>query len=130
ALGVDLFVTNSDFVGRRIHKVYRRQSVTIYPPVDVETFRPGTERADFYVTASRMVPYKRIDLIVDAFTAMPERKLIVIGDGPEMEKIRAKAGPNVKLVGHQTLDELRRSSQPATPLVSAAEGDFGIRQAE
>src|SRR5205823_11118978 len=126
ANGVNMFVTNSEFIGRRTRKVYRRPSQTIYPPVDVETFKPGSERSDFYVTASRLVPYKRIDLIVEAFTAMPERRLIVIGDGPEMEKIRAKAGPNVKLVGHQTLDELRRYLQLARAFVFAAEEDFGI----
>jgi UDP-N-acetylmuramyl pentapeptide phosphotransferase/UDP-N-acetylglucosamine-1-phosphate transferase/glycosyltransferase involved in cell wall biosynthesis len=126
ANGVDVFVTNSDFIGRRIEKVYRRPSTTLHPPVDVETFKPGAERADFYVTASRMVPYKRIDLIVEAFTATPERKLIVVGDGPEMEKIAAKAGPNVKLVGHQPLSELRRYLQLAKAFVFAAEEDFGI----
>jgi UDP-N-acetylmuramyl pentapeptide phosphotransferase/UDP-N-acetylglucosamine-1-phosphate transferase/glycosyltransferase involved in cell wall biosynthesis len=126
ANGVDVFLTNSNFIGRRIEKVYRRSSTTLYPPVDVETFKPGTERADFYVTSSRMVPYKRIDLIVEAFTATPERKLIVVGDGPEMEKIAAKAGPNVKLVGHQPQADLRRYLQLAKGFVFAAEEDFGI----
>jgi UDP-N-acetylmuramyl pentapeptide phosphotransferase/UDP-N-acetylglucosamine-1-phosphate transferase/glycosyltransferase involved in cell wall biosynthesis len=126
ANGVDLFVTNSDFVGRRIEKVYRRQSLTIYPPVDIGTFSIGSEQGGFYVTASRMVPYKRMDLIVEAFTAMPERTLIVIGDGPDMEKIRSKAGPNVKLVGHQPVEELRRYLQLAKAFIFAAEEDFGI----
>ncbi len=88
ANGVDHFVANSQYIARRIKKVYGRDADVIYPPVAVEKFKVGTEKSDFYLTASRMVPYKRIGLIVEAFNAMPDKKLIVIGDGPEFEKIK------------------------------------------
>ncbi|MGK9559269.1 glycosyltransferase, partial [Salmonella enterica subsp. enterica] len=91
ANGVDHFVANSQFIARRIKKVYGRDADVIYPPVDVERFTLQEEKEDFYFTASRMVPYKRIDLIVEAFTQMPDKKLVVIGDGSEMAKIKAKA---------------------------------------
>lgn len=130
ANGVDIFMANSDYVGRRIQKVYRRESTTIYPPVDTAYFTPGETKSDFYLTASRMVPYKRIDLIVDAFSAMPQRRLIVVGDGPEMQRIKAKAGPNVTLVGHQTAEQLREYMQLARGFVFAAEEDFGIAPVE
>ncbi|MDI9690832.1 glycosyltransferase, partial [Burkholderia cenocepacia] len=68
---------------------------------DVDAFSLNAVKEEFYLTASRMVPYKKIDLIVEAFSRTPERKLVVIGDGPEMQKIRAKAGPNVEIMGYQ-----------------------------
>jgi glycosyltransferase involved in cell wall biosynthesis len=126
ANGVDKFLTNSDFVGRRIEKFYRRQSTTLYPPVDVESFALEVEKEDYYLTASRMVPYKRIDMIAEAFTAMPDKRLIIVGEGPDFEKIKAKAGPNVKLVGHQPFDRLVDYMQHARAFVFAAEEDFGI----
>jgi glycosyltransferase involved in cell wall biosynthesis len=126
--GVDEFLAISRFVARRIRKVYRRESTVIYPPVDTDAFTPEdeTSREGFYLTASRLVPYKRIDLIVDAFAGMPERALVVIGDGPESRRIRSKAPGNVRLLGEQPfpvlLDHLRR----ARAFVFAAEEDFGI----
>lgn len=130
AHGVDVFLTNSEFVGRRIQKLYRRKSETIYPPVDVDRFALHEQKEDYYLTASRMVPYKRIDLIVEAFARMPNRRLIVVGDGPEMQRIQAKAGPNVTIVGHESDDELRKRMQLAKAFVFAAEEDFGITPVE
>jgi UDP-N-acetylmuramyl pentapeptide phosphotransferase/UDP-N-acetylglucosamine-1-phosphate transferase/glycosyltransferase involved in cell wall biosynthesis len=130
ANGVDVFVTNSDFVGRRIEKVYRRSSSTIYPPVDINYFKLCEEKEDYYLTASRMVPYKRIDLIVEAFARMPHRRLLVVGDGPEMQRIKAKAGPNVTFLGHEPTDRLLRHMQLARAFVFAAEEDFGITPVE
>jgi glycosyltransferase involved in cell wall biosynthesis len=126
ANGVDAFMSNSNFVSRRINKVYRRPSTAIYPPVDVEKFRVGRQKQDYYLTASRMVPYKRIDLIVDAFTQMPDRRLIVIGEGPEFAKIKSRAGSNVTLLGYQPAEVLRSHMQKARAFVFAAEEDFGI----
>ena len=129
ANGVDAFLTNSQFVSRRISKVYRRQSTPIYPPVDVDWFTPaaaGEAREDFYLTASRLVPYKRIDLIVEAFNRMPDRRLIVLGDGPELRRIKARAGRNVTLLGHQPAEVLRQHMRRAKAFVFAAEEDFGI----
>lgn len=130
ANGVDLIAANSRFIARRIRKVYRRESTVIYPPVDVDRLKLGTRKEDFYLTASRMVPYKRIDLIVEAFSRMPERKLVVIGDGPEMAKIRALAKPNVTLLGYQSFDVLHDHLQRAKAFVFAAEEDFGISPVE
>ena len=130
ANGVDRFIAISHFIERRIWKLYRRDSTVIYPPVDVERFTPGSRREDFYVTASRMVPYKRMNLIVDAFTAMPERQLVVIGDGPEAKRIRARAGSNVRFLGHQPFEVLRDHLRRARAFVFAAEEDFGIAPLE
>ncbi|HYF40101.1 MAG TPA: glycosyltransferase family 4 protein [Gemmatimonadales bacterium] len=130
ANGVDGFIAVSQFVARRIWKVYRREATVIYPPVDVEGFTPGTAREDFYVTASRMVPYKRIDLIVEAFAAMPERRLVVIGDGPEARRIRNKGAANISFLGQQPMSALRDHLQRARAFVFAAEEDFGIAPVE
>jgi UDP-N-acetylmuramyl pentapeptide phosphotransferase/UDP-N-acetylglucosamine-1-phosphate transferase/glycosyltransferase involved in cell wall biosynthesis len=130
ANGVDVFLTNSDFVGHRIQKVYRRRAQTIYPPVDIDGFTLHNKKEDFYVTASRLVPYKRIDLIIDAFRELPDRRLFVIGEGPEMEKLVAKAGPNVHLIGYQSSDRLRQYLQRARAFIFAAEEDFGIAPVE
>lgn len=126
ANGVDRFIGNSGFIARRIAKAYRREADVIYPPVDVHSFSLRGTKEDFYLTASRMVPYKKINLIVEAFSAMPDQKLVVIGDGPELDKIRSKAGPNVSLLGYQPLDVLRDYMQRAKAFVFAAIEDFGI----
>ncbi|MDZ4055874.1 MAG: glycosyltransferase, partial [Polynucleobacter sp.] len=83
ANGVDVFLANSHFIARRIRKVYRRHADVIPPPVDVASFPLCREKEDFYLTASRMVPYKKLPLIVQAFAQMPDKQLIVIGDGTE-----------------------------------------------
>jgi glycosyltransferase involved in cell wall biosynthesis len=124
--GVDVFLTNSRFVSRRIQKVYRRQATPLYPPVDVENFQPSRGPRNGFLTASRLVPYKRIDLIVEAFNRMPDKQLTVIGDGPEFKKLKAMAGPNVNLMGYQPFDVLRQQMQTAEAFVFAAEEDFGI----
>jgi glycosyltransferase involved in cell wall biosynthesis len=126
AAGVDHMLANSHFIQRRIQKVYRRDSEVIYPPVDTSGFSLHEDKEPFYLTASRMVPYKKIDLIVEAFSAMPDKQLVVIGDGPDFAKIRAKAGPNVRLMGYQPFDVLRDHMQRAQAFVFAAQEDFGI----
>nr|WP_263324274.1 glycosyltransferase family 4 protein [Neobacillus sp. Marseille-Q6967] len=128
--GVDIFLSNSSFISRRIWKVYRRESKVIYPPVDVSSFTMKKEKSDFYMTASRMVPYKKIDIIVEAFTKMPDKELIVIGDGPDFDKIKQKAGNNIKLLGYQSFDILKEHMQNAKAFVFAAEEDFGITPVE
>lgn len=130
ANGVDEFVANSRFIARRIWRVYRREAAVIYPPVDVDSFSLSEEKEDYYLTASRMVPYKKIDLIAAAFAAMPDKKLVIIGDGPEYKKIRACAGSNVEFLGHQPSETLRRYMQRARAFVFAAEEDFGITPVE
>ncbi|HGA0701181.1 TPA: glycosyltransferase family 4 protein [Bacillus cereus] len=130
ANGVDYFIGNSKFIGRRIWKVYRRESEVIYPPVDISAFTLHEQKEDFYITASRMVPYKKIDLIVEAFAHMPDKKLIVIGDGPDFDKIKAKAKSNVQLLGYQSFEVLKSHMQRAKAFVFAAEEDFGITPVE
>jgi glycosyltransferase involved in cell wall biosynthesis len=93
--GVDHFVSNSRFIAKRIKKVYGRNATTIYPNVNVDAFKLNEQKEDFYLTASRMVPYKKIYLIVEAFNKTPSRTLHVIGDGPDFEKIKAIAKDNV-----------------------------------
>jgi glycosyltransferase involved in cell wall biosynthesis len=127
---VDLFTANSQFIARRIHKVYLRDAEVIYPPVDLQNYSLQPQKQNFYLTASRLVPYKRIDLIVEAFAGLGDRQLIVIGDGEQMAKIRAKAGRNVKFLGHREPEELREYMQNAKAFVFAAEEDFGITPVE
>jgi glycosyltransferase involved in cell wall biosynthesis len=130
ANGVDLFLANSKFIARRIQKVYRRSAEVIYPPVDLQNYTLCEQKQDFYLTASRLVPYKRIDLIVEAFSQMGDRQLIVIGDGEQMARIRAKASRNIKFLGHLEPDLLRGYMQNAKAFVFASEEDFGITPVE
>ena len=130
ANGVDHFVANSQFIARRIKKVYGRNADVIYPPVDTDRFTLCEQKENFYVTASRMVPYKKIDLIVEAFSHMPDKKLIVIGDGPDMEKIKSKATHNIEILGYQSNTVMQDYMCKAKGFVFAAEEDFGITPVE
>ena len=126
AYGPDVLVANSAFVAKRIEKAYRRDAVVVPPPVDLDAFVLGDVRDDVYLAVSRLVPYKRIDVIVSAFALMPERRLVVIGDGPEMTRIRQLAGTNVSIVGFQPAPALQRAMQRARAFIFAAQEDFGI----
>ena len=128
--GVDQFIANSTFIARRIKKVYGRDSIVLCPPVNTQSREPHSKREDFYVTASRLVPYKRMDLIVQAFNRMPNRRLIVIGDGPMLAKLRQIAAPNVQVLGYQSQDILDWHLASARAFVFAAEEDFGIAPVE
>lgn len=128
--GVDQFVANSRFIARRIRKVYRREAEVIYPPVDVTSFELCEDKGEYYLAASRLVPYKRMDLIVRAFAKMPHRKLVVIGDGPDMQKLRGIATSNIELCGYQPFEQLKSKMQQAKAFVFAAEEDFGITPVE
>lgn len=130
AAGVDDFIANSYFIGRRISKAYRRESTVIYPPVDTLGFTLQETKQEYYLTASRMVPYKRMPMIIEAFAAMPDKRLIVIGDGPEMAKARAIHAPNVTLLGYQPFAVLLEHMRNAKAFVFAAEEDFGISPVE
>ncbi|MDR0181667.1 glycosyltransferase family 4 protein [Lysobacter arvi] len=126
AAGVDRFVCNSAFIGRRVAKVYGRTSSVVYPPVDIDRFDMVEAKEDFYFTASRLVPYKQVGLIAEAFARMPDRKLVVVGDGPEAPKVRKVAGNNVQYLGYQPDAVLRDLMSRARAFVFAAEEDFGI----
>ena len=130
AAAVDHFIGISHFIARRIEKVYRREAEVIYPPVDVSSFIFREDKEEFYLTASRMVPYKKMPLIVEAFTAMPNKRLVVIGEGPDLERCKAVAGENVEVMGWQPLEVLRDYMQRAKAFVFASEEDFGIAPLE
>lgn len=127
---VNYFIANSKYIADRIRRSYGRDSTVIYPPVDVGQFTLANNKEDFYLAASRMVPYKKMDLIVEAFSAMPDKKLVVIGDGPDYGKVNSKAGRNVELLGYQSSDVLKDHLQRAKAFVFAAEEDFGILPVE
>ncbi len=130
ANGVDWFIANSNFIAKRIWKTYRREATVIHPPVDVDSFTLREGKEDYYLTASRMTPYKKIDMIVEAFSQLPNKRLVVIGDGPDFKKIRARAGKNVELLGFQPFEALKDYMQRAKGFVFAAEEDFGIMPVE
>jgi glycosyltransferase involved in cell wall biosynthesis len=126
----DRIYGNSGFICRRIEKTYRRDADILYPPVDTDTFSFCAEKEDFYLAASRLVPYKRMDLIVESFATMPDRKLVVIGDGPEAYKLKSMKLPNVTWLGYQPGDVLRDYMQRARAFIFAAMEDFGITPLE
>ncbi|MBE9102068.1 glycosyltransferase family 4 protein [Vacuolonema iberomarrocanum] len=126
---VDCFLANSQFVARRIWKTYRREAEVVYPPVAVNRFHPGGDRDDFYLTISRFVPYKRVDLTVRAFNQLG-LPLVVIGDGADWKRVQAIAKPNVKLLGRQPDAVVEDYLQRCKAFVFAAEEDFGITLVE
>jgi len=126
ANAVDEYVANSRFIGRRIRKLYGRAASVIYPPVDVpENFEP-VRKEGFFFTASRLVPYKNTRAIVEAFKQMPDDRLLVAGRGPEMERLKAIATPNVTFLGFVPDNKLAQLMSAARAFVFAAEEDFGI----
>jgi glycosyltransferase involved in cell wall biosynthesis len=127
---VDYFIANSSYISKRIKKIYNRDSKVIYPNVAVDDFEAIEQKEDFYVTCSRFVPYKKIDLIVQAFNNMPDKKLIVIGDGPDFKRIKKLAAKNIVLMGYQPFDVLKHYLSKAKAFVFAAEEDFGIISVE
>ncbi|MEO6929966.1 MAG: glycosyltransferase [Casimicrobiaceae bacterium] len=134
SIGVTEFAAISHFIAERIARHYARPSRVIYPPVDTHYFTPGDDAParDYYLAASRWVPYKRIDAIVAAFARMPARRLIVAGDGPDASRVRAAAlaAGNVTFVGEAPREQLRDLMRGARAFVFAAEEDFGIMPLE
>jgi glycosyltransferase involved in cell wall biosynthesis len=131
ANGVDHFIACSGYIARRIWKVYRRHSTVIYPNVEVDDFVIGPgPRLDFYLTVSRLVPYKKVQLIVQAFGQMQNRELVVIGTGPLLKQIKARATSNVNVLGFQPFPVLLEHMQKARCFIFASEEDFGITPLE
>ncbi|MEP6762754.1 MAG: glycosyltransferase [Gemmatimonadaceae bacterium] len=125
------FISISEFIAERVQRSYNRESTVIYPPVDTDFFSTdGKQRDVAYVAASRLVSYKRIAAIVEAFRELPDKQLIVIGDGPERDRVRRAAGSNVILMGWQTREVIRETLRRARAFVFAAEEDFGILPVE
>ncbi|GAB6283317.1 MAG: glycosyltransferase family 4 protein [Ignavibacterium sp.] len=127
---VDYFIANSKYIAQRIRKIYHRDAEVIYPPVDIDKFECETKKENYYLTASRFVPYKKVDIIVEAFSKMPDKKLIVIGDGPEENRIKKIATKNIEFLKFQEQEELKKYFQKAKAFVFAAEEDFGITLVE
>ena len=130
ANNVDLFIANSTYVARRIWRTYRRSALIVHPPVDVARIPVVENKENFYLTVSRLVSYKRVDLIVEAFSATPERKLVVVGDGPELKRLKQMASPNIELLGHRPDHEVQSLLGRAQAFVFAAREDFGITPVE
>jgi glycosyltransferase involved in cell wall biosynthesis len=129
---VDYFVANSNYIARRIRRTYRREAMVIHPPVDVDRFVPNSGKEDFYLLACRFVPYKRAEVVVQSFAHRGDRRLVVVGDGPDADQVRAAArgAPNIEFVGVVGQEVLIGLMQRARAFVFAAEEDFGITLVE
>lgn len=123
---VDYFIANSKYVANRIKKTYKKDSHVIYPPVNTNKFLYKEDKKEFYLTASRLVPYKKTKLIVEAFNSMPNKKLFVIGDGDEFENIKKIAKENITILGYKETEEIIVYMQDAKAFIYAAVEDFGI----
>ena len=124
--GVDAFVANSGFVAQRIRKVYGREAQVIHPPVDVARFNATEAKEDFYVCVGRLMPYKRTDLVIEAFRNFGNRRLYVLGDGPELKALQRLGSPNIQFLGYQSDQVIQDYLQRARALIFAGTEDFGI----
>lgn len=123
---VDYYISNSDYVGQRIRKTYRRKATTIHPNIDISNFELCNDKQEYYLASSRLVAYKKIDTIIEAFNQMPDKKLVVIGGGPNLEAYRKLAKDNVTVMWYQPFDVLKDKMQHAKAFVFAADEDFGM----
>lgn len=127
---VDYFIANSNFVANRIKKTYNKDAIVIYPPVNTDKFTIQNNKEEYYITVSRLVPYKKTRLIVEAFNELQDKKLIVIGDGEEMEYIKSVAKSNITILGYQSQADIIKYLQNAKAFVYCAIEDFGIAPIE
>lgn len=130
---VTSFAANSNYVSKRIKKNYNRDAKVVYPPIDTSFFTPnGTsvEHRSQYISISRLVPYKRIDLLVKAFNKLPHLKLKIVGTGPEKQRLQELANPNIEFTGFIKNDTLRKELRKSRALLLAANEDFGITSLE
>jgi len=123
------FIANSQFVRERIKRIYGRDAVVISPPVAVDDFTAARPRSDFYLLVSELTPYKRIDLAVEAFRRT-NRRLVVIGDGPEMAALRRSAEANVTFLGRQPFAVLKEHLETCRAFIFPGIEDFGIAPCE
>jgi glycosyltransferase involved in cell wall biosynthesis len=122
---VDHFIADSRYVASRIHKYYRRDSTVIHPPVDTSRSFLASKHADYYLALGRLVPYKRTDILIDACSKLG-RKLVIVGDGPEMKALQNKSGKNVEFHGAVPESELSDFYAHCRALLFAADEDFGL----
>lgn len=125
AARVDHFIANSRFIAGRIEKCYRRKSTVIHPPVQVEDFECREEKQDYYLVLGQLTAYKRVDLVVEAFLRNG-RKLIVIGEGEQYEKLKALETAKVRILGRQSFAVVKEHLAGAKALVFPGVEDFGI----
>lgn len=127
AARVDRFVANSSFVAERVQRYYNRTADIVHPPVNLDAYQlPGSPAPrDYYLFVSQLVPYKRADLLIEAFRGT-DRKLVVVGDGPQRARLESNLPANVKLVGRAPAADLPGYYQHARALLFPAEEDFGI----
>jgi len=126
---VDQFIANSKYVAKRIKKYYRRDSLVINPPVDVDRFYVSDKVGDYYLIVSRLRPYKRVDLAITAFNKLG-LPLVIIGTGEEEGRLRAMAGPNIKFLGNLSDQEVVKHLSSARAFIHPQEEDFGITPVE
>jgi glycosyltransferase involved in cell wall biosynthesis len=128
---VDHFLASSGFIAERIKRIYNRDATVVYPPVDTDSFALAPKpRKNFYVTAGRLVPYKKMHVISEAFRLMPDKKLFIIGDGPDRNTVKKYCNDNIVHLGYQPKDRMVKYIQEAKAFVLAAEEDFGITTVE
>ncbi len=127
AARVDGFMANSSFIARRLQQAYRRPATVVHPPIDVDAFRPADDvrGEDFFLWCGELVAYKRPDRAIDAFNALG-LPLVVIGGGEELERLRKRAGPNIRFLGKASFDDLRSHMARCRALVFPGEEDFGM----
>ena len=123
---VDQFIATSKFVESRIKKYYRRSSVIIPPPVDLNVFNLRAQKENYYIAVARFVPFKRLDIAVRAFSEMPNKKLILVGDGPDMNYLQSMSSDNIEFVGFQNPESVKNYISRARALIFPSEEDFGI----
>jgi len=126
---VNEFVANSHYIAHRIKKCYNRDATVIYPPVDVDRFHISETKDNYFITVSRLVPYKRIDIIVRAFNEL-NLPLLIVGDGPSRKSLEKIAKKNITFVGHVSQAELEAYVRKARAFIFSAEEDFGIVNVE
>ncbi|MBD3346045.1 MAG: glycosyltransferase [Chitinivibrionales bacterium] len=126
---VNKFVANSNYIANRIRQCYNREATVIYPPVDIDRFKLSNRRDNYFITISRLVPYKRIDLIIRAFNEL-DLPLVIIGDGPSKSALKKIAGKNITFLGHLPSPQLDEYLRNARAFVFSAEEDFGIVNVE
>lgn len=122
---VDHFLANSNYVAGRIHKYYRRESTVIHPPITTSRGFLASQPEDYYLAVGRLVPYKRTDILIDACDLLG-RKLVIIGDGPELKTLQKRAGKNVRFIGEVDEQTLSNSYAHCRALLFAADEDFGM----
>jgi glycosyltransferase involved in cell wall biosynthesis len=125
----DHFVANSKTVAARIQQAYGRTAEVIHPPIDVNRFRPSPEQEDYYLVLARLISYKRIDLAIEACTRLG-RRLLVIGDGPDRDRLMAKAGPTVQFLSRLSDAEVEHYAARCRALLFPGEEDFGMAPLE